>query len=62
MKEPVIEVKFMSDNRVYVVEMLDSETGKWNVIKAYIYKGSALRRYGGNPNFRVVEYYPRKEL
>ncbi|AAV35844.1 orf24 [Lactobacillus phage LP65] len=52
----------MSDNRVYAVEMLDSENGKWNVIKAYIYKGSALRRYGGNPNFRVVEYYPGKEL
>jgi len=42
--------------------MIDSETGKWNVIKAYIYKGSALRRYGDNKNFRVVEYYPGKEL
>lgn len=52
----------MNDNRVYVVEMLDSETGKWDVIRAYIYRGSALRHYGNNPNFRVVEYYPGDEI
>lgn len=52
----------VNDNQVYAVEMLDSETGKWNVIKTYIYKGSALRRYGDNKNFRVVEYYQGKEF
>lgn len=52
----------MNKNKVYVVEMKDMETGKWQVIKAYIYRGSAVRRYGNNPNFRVVEYYPGEEV
>lgn len=52
----------MNKNRVYVVEMKDTETGKWQVIKAYIYRGSAIRRYGDNSNFRVVEYYPGDEV
>lgn len=52
----------MSDNRVYVVEMMDSESGKYNVIKSYIYKGLALRYYDGNPNSRIVEYHQGKEL
>lgn len=50
------------DNKVYVVEMLDEETNKWQVVKAYIYKGSAVRRYGDNHNFRVVEYKPDEVL
>ena len=50
----------MNDNKVYVVEMRDDEEGIWQVIKAYIYRGSAVRRYGGNPNFRIVEYIPSR--
>lgn len=52
----------MNKNKVYVVEMKDMETGEWKVIKAYIYRGSAIRQYGNNPNLRVIEYYPGDEL